>query len=305
MWHRGFRLSPTGIEALRQCPRKYQLDRLKTVKTHEGNIIYDDSPQVHFDYGKGMEEGITSYLIHGSLDRALVDMWLAYDVKYESENKTLESLVSGLKSFALSWPINEWALEKPQLGFKIDFEDEFGGYYCGYIDAVIRNVNTGTLATIECKTTGGNGAHLEAGYQNTEQALAYPAITSFVTKNKDFNLACLYVIAVLNRQWVPKIEFKSFPKTRSLMLEWLLGLKLTYENELKKYVELDFWPMRGTNCKSYNKPCYHFGVCHLASPNAPADPDFWLDNLPSKEEEEEFDYVIKFSELFNWINSLD
>ena len=300
-WHRGFRLSPTGVELLRQCPRKYQLDRLKTVKTSDDTLVLiDDSGQVHFDYGHGMEAGIIAYLTTGSLDRALVDMWLAYDTTYENQNKTLESLVAGLKSFALAWPINEWKLETSQLGFKIDFEDDFGGYYCGYIDGVIRNLHTETLATIECKTTGGNGSYLEAGYQNTEQALAYPAITSFITKNKDFNLACLYVVAVLNKTWVPKIEFRSFPKSRSLMLEWLLGLKLTYENELKQYVNLDFWPMRGTHCKSFNKPCFHFGVCHLASPGA--SPEL-LEDVPTRAEES-FEHEIKFSELLYWIKSL-
>jgi len=282
--NQGFRLSPSAIDLLRTCPRKFYLSRL--ARMSEDN----DSPW-HFDYGNAVEAGVVSYLTHGSIDQAIVDAWLRYedtDSDGSSDKKCLEGIVAGIQQFAASWPADEWKVHSTQLGFKLSFDEHL--YYCGRIDATLVNSYTGGFASLECKTTGLNLSNVDPNYQNSEQAVAYPAVISYIAQDPTAQYSGLYSIFRTNKSWVPSVEIKSYPKSRALMLEWLMGLKLQYDT-LKQYIELEYWPMYGHSCIKYNRPCYFFGVCHL---------DHKIQEREQKEPEK-FDYEFSFMDMYEWL----
>ena len=145
--NQGFRLSPSAMDLLRTCPRKFYLSRL--ARMSEDN----DSPW-HFDYGNAVEAGVVSYLTHGSIDQAIVDAWLRYEDTdtdtVGSDKKCLEGIVAGIQQFAASWPADEWKVHSTQLSFKLSFDKYL--YYCGRIDATLINKYTGGFTSLDFKT---------------------------------------------------------------------------------------------------------------------------------------------------------
>lgn len=289
----GLRLSPSALELFHACPRLFYLGRVAGLS---GQPEVEDRT-FHLDYGKAMEAGIVNYLQTGQLEQAVLAAWLAYN-DHEARNKTLESLVAGLEVFARQWPYAEWQLQQSQIGFKLEFDPEstaLGIYYCGYIDASLLNQFTGRVATLECKTTGYAIQQVEALYQNTEQAIAYPTIMDYLGRELGHPASdCLYVIVNVARSWIPTIEFKTFAKSKAERLEWLLSLKIDVE-DLKRNYKNQFWPMRGKNCIQYNRPCQMFGICHLNSlqQEQPAQ---------GKVRKDDFEHVIQFEKLYNWLS---
>lgn len=287
----GLRLSPSSVEVLHKCPKLFYFDRVLNF-SNEDIESQDAARHFHLDYGRAVEAGIIEFIKSGDLNAALMAAWLGYD-DYEGKNKSLESLVAAVQTFAMQWPSDEWKLDQAQVGFKIDFEDAFGGYYCGYIDASVVNQFTGHIAPIECKTTGFGIDPIEVLYQNSQQAIAYPTVLSFIKQQPETTFNCMYVIVNVSKSWIPTIQFKPILKSKEQRLEWLLALKLDYEN-LKQYHEYNIWPQYGHSCVQYYKPCKFFGICHLTS--------FQEEQIKEQRPRQEtFEHVIKFSELLQWV----
>lgn len=312
-WKRGFRLSPSAVELLHKCPREFNLQRV-------AGLLPDDTEQksraTHFNYGHAIEAGVVSYLKTGNVEQAVFDAWMRYgdEAGVESETKCLEGIVAGIRQLALIWPHDEWQLAKSQIGFKITFDDldeehGIGGYYCGYIDASILNRYVNTIASLECKTTGWNTPNVDPMYQNTEQAIAYPTVLSYIhranPKSTLSRYACLYAIFRVAKSWIPTIELKPYIKSKALMLEWLLGLRLSYD-QLKQYIRYDYWPMYGHSCIKFGKACSYFGVCqlHAGLPDIELPPLEHGMTVAKPKEEEEFEHTIRFDDLFNWVRNL-
>lgn len=287
--HEGLiRLSHTTMDIVHTCERKFQLDRLLV-----GAAEKRDYPATVF--GKSIGAGISSYLIHQDEDKALLDTYLAYYPIEEDDVRTEEKAMNMLRVMIphLDNILQDYEVAffngKPavELGFRLDIDDKF--YYVGYVDIVLRNKWTGKYAIMENKTTGLKLHDISCLYQNSGQALGYSIVLDAITGEENAEYEVLYFVGQLGsgNGFSPIIHTLPFPKTLSDRLNWFISLQLDV-NKLNEMLSLNIFPMRGSNCLQYMRPCKYFGVCNLHG----------LDEyLPPLVDEIEYDFVYQLDEV--------
>lgn len=292
------RHSYSANEKLRVCPRLYQLTRIKV-----NDMVEEQTPEnnIHLDYGSAMGAGIQAMLlaVHNghSKDLAIQIATVAVLASYQGQcdtpekGKTLNSLLLALKSFHANWDWDVWDLAyfngKPaiELSFKLVYDVESGDYYCGFVDAILRNRLTGEHAVLELKTTGMNLLDIKPLYSNSDQAIGYSLVLDALSGGTSSFTVLYGVIRVgKDKEFCPKTELHPFPKTAKDRLEWLLSQSLDYQR-LKEYEELGVYPKWGASCIQYMRPCSMYGICDLA---------YW-DNAPNTPEKDEIDWDFTFS----------
>lgn len=262
--HEGLiRLSHTTMDIVHTCERKFQLDRLLV-----GAPEKRDYPATVF--GKAIGAGISSYLTSKSEDKAVLDTYLSYYPIEEDEVRTEEkainmvlTMIPHLDNILQDYEVAEFKGKSAvELGFRLNIDSKF--YYVGYVDIVLRNKWTGKYAIMENKTTGLKLYDISCLYQNSGQALGYSIILDAITGKDNSEYEVLYFVGQLGsgNGFSPIIHTLPFPKTLSDRLNWFISLQLDV-NKLHEMLDLNTFPMRGSNCLQYMRPCKYFGICHL------------------------------------------
>ena len=267
------RLSHSALDTLQLCERKFQLDRLMISATR------DESE--HLIFGTAYGIGVADYLTNRDPDRALLACWLAYNPVINYGNKTQETCIAALQSSfpALDTLLDDYALvsfnSKPatELGFRLNVNAN--AYYVGYIDAVLQHRYTGKFYIFECKHTGLLLEDLTPLYKHSGQALGYSVALDEIVGSKQAAYGVIYFVCQLQREFgVSKVHVIPFEKTLADRFNWFLTLGLDIKH-IEEMLSLDVWPRRYQGCLKYNKPCFHFGTCHMHSLDRlkPAEPD--------------------------------
>lgn len=262
------RLSYSTLELLNSCERKFQLEKLLTNGSER-------EESEHFSFGQGFGAGVASYLQHQDHDLALFHAWLAYYPEIETEKKNQARMSVALERafFALDNVLQDYELvffeNKPacELSFRLDIDNDY--YFVGYIDAVLRNRFTGRYMVFEVKTTGLLLQDLAPLYKHSGQALGYGITLDRIVGDNLSSYGVLYFVAQLGKgQRDCTIHVLPFNKTLLDRLNWFLVLGLDVKH-MKEMEELSIYPRRGSSCLRFNKPCRHFGTCHLHSLDKP------------------------------------
>ena len=277
------RLSYSTNNLVDLCPRKYQIIKLQG----EGSDASNENNE-HLDYGKALGEGLQCLMYTKDRDLAIVTALAAYHWN-ETDNKCMESMVLAIMTYELSddWEVAILDNGKPalELSFKIELGE--GDYYCGFMDAVMINRYTNKPGVFEVKTTGSMLNDLSPMYKNSPQGVGYSIVLSAIVPSADFSIH--YPVVQLKRTWKPKIKVYEFEKTLKDRLEWLIDLKIQYD-QLCTYRDMDYYPKKGQSCLDFNRPCHLFGICDLSAYTE--SPDY-----VEQKEEIEWDYVFNLEEL--------
>lgn len=261
------RLSFSTLDLLHVCERKYQLEKLLVGAGREESE--------HLSFGTAYGAGIGKYLETQDMDEAIWALFLAYTPLLETDKKSLLRCIQALlaSQSKLDTLLNEWELVyfdgKPavELSFRIDIDEEF--YYVGYIDAVLRNRYTGIHCVFECKTTGLLLQDLSPAYKHSGQALGYSVVLDKICGEDVSSYSVFYWVCQLGKEFSDiKIQTFVFKKTLLDRLNWFIVLGLDVRH-MQTMAGLQVYPRRYTGCLRFNKPCRHFGTCHMHSLDTP------------------------------------
>lgn len=287
------RLSYSTLKTIHSCPRKFRL--LKDKSLEEWDIPIDTRQNnINLDFGTAMGIGTATYILFSDLDMALWAALCNFNFSSETTSKNALSLVTGLSALDKTWDRSLWKVAtfngKPaiELSFKIILDEETQDYYCGYVDVILQHRETEIYIPLEVKTTGIAIENIDPLYQNSAQALGYSLVLDAIAGTRTSWQTLYLVYQFKHRNILPTLHINPYLKTLQDRLEWLLTLRLTYNNILS-YYNMNYWPKHGDSCLLFNKACPLFGVCDL-------------DAIQSAEEsmitkEVEWDFIFTIDEL--------
>lgn len=261
------RLSFSTLDLLHSCERLFQLERLLAGER--------EAESDHLLFGSAYGTGVASYLEHQDEDRALYEAWLAYWPELDSDKKSVWRCLQALiKSFSsLDNLLDEYELvsfqsrSATELSFRLNIDQDH--YYVGYIDAVLQHKYSKQYVVFECKTTGLALYDLSPLYKHSGQALGYSIVLDKIVGEAQSSYGVLYFACQLGRGFSDiTCHVMPFNKTLLDRLNWfiVLGLDVKHLQEMKS---LQVYPRRHQSCLRFNRPCRHFGTCHMHSLDRP------------------------------------
>lgn len=259
-------LSYSSLLTLHSCPRKFQLQRLRTShKTAES-----EKSSVTFAFGHVVGQGLAEILELKPLDEVIWNAFLGWHTDLAAEDEKLKKsfylAVIALQRFAQMRDegfLDEYELvyyqNKPacELSFTVSFPDGFR--IRGFVDAVLRSKHTGAVIVLECKTTGSATVN-PATYKNSAQAIGYSIVLDVLFPDIS-SYEVLYLIYQTKSQ-----EYTTIPFTKSYMQRalWIRELLLDIET-IKMYEDAEIYPQRGESCFSFFRECEYMQTCSLST----------------------------------------
>ena len=281
-------LSYSSLLTLHQCPRKFQLYKLRsTHKTQE-----DEQSTITFAFGHIIGEAIAATLAGSGEQEVIWRMFLGWHTDLMAENpKQGKSFweaviaVQKLRSLRDAGFLQEYELvyydgrSAVELSFAINFPDGFR--LRGFVDAVLRHKTTGKIIVLECKTTS-SAALNPATYKNSAQAIGYSIVLDHIYPELSSYEVLYLVYQTKSREYTP-IPFVKTYLQRAL---WIRELLLDIET-IEMYERAGVYPMHGESCVSFGRDCEYLQTCTLSTE--------YLTKPCTSEEEDRTDYQISIS----------
>jgi hypothetical protein len=258
---------------------------------------YDDrETSSTFSFGHAWGAGVVHYLLTGSMDAAIYAAWQEYWPILEDDKKNQTILINALRCAQpkLDTYRQEYRIAtfqgKPaiELSFRLDINDRF--YYVGYIDAVMQHIRDEFYAVLENKHTSAWINDIAPMYQNSGQGLGYSIVLDKIANQDLGSYAIHHIVSQFKRDpYEPTIHTLQFKKTLFDRLRWFTSLGVDVDR-LTQMIGLNFFPMRGSSCLAWNRPCQFFGMCQLqVNDNPKEDKDL--------EEEPEYQFTFTLDEI--------
>jgi len=287
-------LSYSSLLTLHSCPRKFQLNRLRsTHRTEE-----DQRSSITFAYGHVVGEAIQLALSGLSKEQIVWKMFLMWHTdllaRDEKGNKSFwEACVALDKFISLREQgfLNEYELvyyqDRPacELSFCIELPDGFR--LRGFVDAVLRHRVSGKILVLECKTTGSSALN-PATYKNSAQAIGYSIVLDHLFPELSAYEVLYLIYTTKDREYNP-IPFTKTYLQRAL---WIRELLLDVEM-IRLYEGAGVYPMHGESCFNYFRECEFFQTCTLSTSylTKPC--------TPEEQDKTEYQVVIGLADLLN------
>lgn len=272
-------LSYSSLTTLHNCPRKFQLYRLRTTHREEEHV----KQTITFAFGHVVGEAIQLALEGYTEEQVILRMFLGWHTDLLAEDtmgkKSFWEAVIALQRFLslrASGFLDDYELVyyqgKPacELSFSIDFPDGFR--YRGFVDAVLRHRISGKILVLECKTTGLATVN-PATYKNSAQAIGYSIVLDHIYPELS-SYDVLYLVYQTKGR-----EYLSIPFTKTYLQRalWIRELLLDIEM-IKLYESAGVYPMHGESCISFGRDCEYINSCtmstsYLARPGSEKDFD--------------------------------
>lgn len=131
----------------------------------------------------------------------------------------------------------------------------------GFVDAFLVNVATERFRTMDIKTHRRFARDATAKYKYDEQQVPYGIVLEHIQSKPVMDFEVLYLDCFVDLA-EPRVELYPFDKNQQSIQEWLVDTVLRVQN-LQTFMEMDYFPRRGTNCMSWNKPCFFLDVCAI------------------------------------------
>jgi hypothetical protein len=245
-------ISYSSLLTLHACPRRYQLEKLSQDwdSERENNTT--------FAFGHLVGEGVQ--LVFEGKDETEIIWTLYRNWNLDLFDEHAIQKFIGMRSAGF---LSDWELVyhngKPacELGFRISFPDGFK--YRGFVDAVIRNRNTGAVGVLEIKTTGLNDID-ESVYKNSAQAIGYSIVLDAIFPE----LSSYEVLYLPYKKKVKEFELRPYTKSYLQRALWIQELLMDIET-IKMYDAASIYPMRGESCYNFYRQCRYFGTCTLST----------------------------------------
>lgn len=259
-------LSYSSLLTLHSCPRKFQLDRLRTT----ARSAEDLKSTITFAYGHVVGEAIQSAIAGISEEEIIFKMFLGWHTELFAEDeklkKSLFSAILALQKFLhlrSQGFLEEYELvyyqDKPacELSFAVVFPDGFR--IRGFVDAVLRHKETGEIVVLELKTTGSSTID-PATYKNSSQAIGYSIVLDVIFPELSSYKVLYLIYQTKSREFNPIYFSKSFSQRARWIQETLLDIE-----SIKTYESNELYPMRGESCMNFGRACQYFNTCTLST----------------------------------------
>lgn len=281
-------LSYSSLLTLHQCPRKFQLNRLRT--THRTEV--DDKSNITFAFGHVVGEGIQNILEGKSETEVIFKAFLGWHADLAASDpkgkKSFWSAAYAILKFASLYSagfLDEYELVyyngKPacELSFSILFP---GGFRLrGFVDAVLRHKESGKIVVLECKTTSLTNLN-PATYKNSSQAIGYSVVLDVLFPDISSYEVIYLVYQTGSQEYTPIPFIKSYHQRALWIRELLLDIEM-----IEVYENAEVYPMHGESCTSFGRDCEYFNTCTLSTG--------YLTKPCTPEEEDKTKYQIELS----------
>lgn len=261
-------ISYSSLGTLHSCAKKYQLYKLRTTSS-------EDSFVQNISNAFGHSCGLATQLIFlenpPSLKNILWQQFLQWPQNipiFEEDNKAKKgfwyALICTLKlwharnsGFLQDWSIISYN-GKPavELSFEITLPHNFR--YRGFVDAVIRNKDTGAIGVLERKTTKSNTPD-PAMYKNSGQAIGYSIVLDHIFPE----LSSYDVLYLVYSSTSMEETVFSFTKSFSQRAEWIQEILFDIGN-IVQYDEAQVFPRNGNACFDFFRQCQYFQTCTMS-----------------------------------------
>jgi hypothetical protein len=265
----GKHLSNSTRDVLHTCPRKFELSKIEAAASEDSS---GNDSNIDLIFGKAVGAGIAYYIATKSLDAAIFEVFKTWSidlfVEKEKAKKNFFLAVAAIQKFATFsdefLKTKEIAVFNGRPAVELSFLILLpSGYrYYGHIDVILRDIKTGELTIVECKTTGAWSVN-PASYQNSDQGLGYSIILDLIAAH--YGTYANYIVLYLVYQTV-EFEWHPLPfvKRRAARAEFVQSL-LYDISALEQYKKTGFFPKRGGSCVTFNRTCRFFGLCHMSN----------------------------------------
>lgn len=272
-------LSYSSLTTLHNCPRKFQLYRLRTTHREEEHI----KSTITFAFGHVVGDAIQAVFQGLSEQDIILRMFLGWhtDLLAEDEKgkKSFWEAVIALQRFislCASGFLDDYELVSYngvpacELSFSITFPDGFR--FRGFVDAVLRHRISGKVIVLECKTTGLATVN-PATYKNSAQAIGYSIVLDHIFPDLSSYDVLYLVYQTKGREYLTIPFTKTYLQRALWIRELLLDLEM-----IKLYESAGVYPMHGESCISFGRDCEYINSCtmstgYLARPGSSADFD--------------------------------
>lgn len=259
-------LSYSSLLSLHSCPRKFQLQKLRTTFKTEESI----KSTITFAFGHVVGEGIALAIAGLSQEEVIFKMFLGWHTDLfaedEKSKKSFWAACTALeKLYALRAQgfLEDYALVhyngKPavELSFCITLPDGFR--LRGFVDAVLCHKKTGHVIVLECKTT--NATYLNpTTYKNSSQAIGYSIVLDAIFPELSSYEVLYLIYQTKSREYNPIPFSKSYLQRALWIRELLLDVEV-----IKMYEEQEIYPMRGESCAMFGRDCEFLNSCTLST----------------------------------------
>jgi hypothetical protein len=259
-------LSYSSLLTLHSCPRKFQLNRLRSTHRTEEDL----KSTITFAFGHVVGAAIQSILAGTSEDQVIFEIFLGWHTDLFAEDEKNKKSVwyailaaQRFLSIRASGFLNEYELvyvdDRPacELSFSINFPDGFR--LRGFVDAVLRHKITGEIVVLEVKTTGSVTLN-PATYKNSAQAVGYSVVLDNLFPDLSSYTVIYLVYQTKSQEYTPIPFVKSFLQRALWIRELLLDIEM-----IKLYEEAEVYPMHGESCHTFARECEYFQTCTLST----------------------------------------
>lgn len=288
-------LSYSSLLTLHECPRKFQLYKLRTTHKLEESL----KSKITFAFGHVVGEAIQNVLIGLSYEEVVWKMFLGWKphlfATEEKDKKSFWDAVLAIKRFIAMRDgglLNEYELVyydgKPavELSFCVVFPDGFR--LRGFVDAVLRHRGTGEILVLECKTTKSSNLNA-ATYKNSSQAIGYSVVLDVLFAHLSSYKVLYLVYQTGSGEYTPI----PFVKTYLQRAQWLQDILFDIET-IKMYENAGVYPLRGESCFNFFRECEYINTCTMSTE--------FLTRPCTEEEEDKTEYQINLT-LMDLLNT--
>lgn len=272
-------LSYSSLLTLHSCPRKFQLYRLRSSKRAQDSL----NTTVTFSFGHVVGEALQLTLQGESEEQVIFKMFCMWHAELmDADEKSQKSFWFAVLAIQRFWELRKQGFlqdyelvyyeGKPacELSFAIILPDGFR--LRGFVDAVLRNKETGEILILECKTT--NSATLNpAQYKNSSQAIGYSVVLDHLFPDLSSYNVLYLVYQTKSKEYTPIPFLKSYAHRAS----WIRALLMDIEI-IKMYEAEELYPQHGESCLEFFRECEYYQTCNLSieaqtSPCSPEEED--------------------------------
>lgn len=297
-------LSYSSLLTAHSCPRKFELDRLGSVR--ETSESQEES--ITFSYGQIVGLGIQLALERVDYDQIIWQMFLGWKPELfadnPKQNKSFAAAVFAIDKFRVM--LDEGYLDgfslvtyegksACELSFLISLPNGFK--YRGFVDAVLKHDKTGEVIVLECKTSSATTLN-PATYKNSAQAIGYSIVLDAIFPELS-SYRVLYLVYSTKQLQYDQLEFtKSYVQRARWIRELVLDTEI-----LSTYNQNNLYPMRGESCFSYFRECQYMGLCQMDTDRlVPSLSDEMYEEMVDGIEQKNSEYQIQIT-LDDLINS--
>src|SRR3990167_1269600 len=266
------RFSYSSMNVFSSCNRKFELQKLYPQRDRGEDMFAAD-------VGTALHKGYQNYLITQDENQAIWAYLEAYPYELEQrESNDYRSCEAGrstliemlesvqMADYELAMIKNPEGLIVPaiEVPFEIRFKgitlpDGRGIAFTGFMDAVMRNLITGSFRTTDIKTHRRSLNDATAKYKFDSQQTPYGIAIEHIQGNPVDDFEVLYLdcyVDILE----PRVTLYPFSRTSEDVQEWLTNKVLEFKS-IQRYMEMGFFPRTDGGCLFYNKPCRFLEPC--------------------------------------------